>query len=343
MFPSLTTHTNKRAGRRELVPQPRLLLVEAQHLRLWFHTAESSMTIAALRDSHPLPQTLVNFLQTCWTDSVCYRGKKGEKKRKREGLLFPPNLSRPRPETAYSLVQFLQSAEGTGWEQSPIWKTGPYLKLLPRMTFSCPPFRSCVRKVVCLLLLAASRRTGALVLTGTLSWLNPALQARRQKASMILEWKQRGQQCLEQHEILLMFSSPSSSQPVYTRQKKNSLFVMGDYLQFIGTELLLNTWSSDVLTHCKRLFDHHGIPDELTTENKPWFTNDSFQHFSLMQQFKQALSMHIQMSSLNSHRAQPCRVYKVFIFLQSVSTVFKYKNWAISSKPRQCMIPVTFL
>lgn len=44
---------------------------------------------------------------------------------------------------------------------------------------------------------------------------------------------------------------------------------MGDYLQFIGTELLLNTWSSDVLTHCKRLFDHHGIPDELTTENKP--------------------------------------------------------------------------
>lgn len=70
--------------------------------------------------------------------------------------------------------------------------------------------------------------------------------------------------------ILLMFSSPSSSQPVYTRgRKKNCLFVMGDYLQFIGTELLLNTWSSDVLTHCKRLFDHHGIPDELTTENKP--------------------------------------------------------------------------
>lgn len=50
---------------------------------------------------------------------------------------------------------------------------------------------------------------------------------------------------------------------------KNYPFVMGDYLQFIGKELLLNTWSSDVLTHCKRLFDHHGIPDELTTENKP--------------------------------------------------------------------------
>lgn len=51
--------------------------------------------------------------------------------------------------------------------------------------------------------------------------------------------------------------------------EKNYLFIMGDYLQFIGTELLLNTWSSDVLTHCKRLFDHHGIPDELTAENKP--------------------------------------------------------------------------
>lgn len=56
---------------------------------------------------------------------------------------------------------------------------------------------------------------------------------------------------------------------LHARQEKNCLFVMGDYLQFIGTELLLNTWSSDVLTHCKRLFDHHGIPDELTTENKP--------------------------------------------------------------------------
>lgn len=54
----------------------------------------------------------------------------------------------------------------------------------------------------------------------------------------------------------------------FTRSRKHYLFIMGDYLQFIGTELLLNTWSSDVLTHCKRLFDHHGIPDELTTENK---------------------------------------------------------------------------
>lgn len=146
-----------------------------------------------------------------------------------------------------------------------MWKTGPYLKLLPGMIFSCLPFIPLPESG----LLAASRRTGALVLTGNLSWLDCALQARGQKACMMLEWKQRGQQCLEQHEILLMFLSPSSPQPVYTRQEKNYPFVMGDYLQFIGTGLLLNTWSSDVLTHCKRLFDHHGIPDELTTENKP--------------------------------------------------------------------------
>lgn len=55
----------------------------------------------------------------------------------------------------------------------------------------------------------------------------------------------------------------------FTHSRKHYLFIMGEYLQFIGTELLLNTWSSDVLTHCKRPFDHHGIPDELTTENKP--------------------------------------------------------------------------
>lgn len=27
------------------------------------------------------------------------------------------------PETVYSLVQFLQTAGGIGWEESPIWKT----------------------------------------------------------------------------------------------------------------------------------------------------------------------------------------------------------------------------
>lgn len=129
MFPSLAAHSNKKAGTRELVPQPQLLLVGSQHLRLWFHTIESSMTIAALRDSHPLPQTLDNFLPTCWTDSICYR------KRKR-GKDYCSLLRRPRPETAYSLLQPLQSAEGIGWEQSSSWKTGPYLKWLPRMIFS---------------------------------------------------------------------------------------------------------------------------------------------------------------------------------------------------------------
>lgn len=58
------------------------------------------------------------------------------------------------------------------------------------------------------------------------------------------------------------------SQSVYTWQQRVPLCNGGsEYLQFIGTELLLNTWSSGVFTHCKRLFDHHGIPDELTTEN----------------------------------------------------------------------------
>lgn len=150
------------------------------------------------------------------------QGKKKNQNERGEGLPFPPNLSRSMPETVYSLVQFLQTAGGIGREQSPIWKTGPYLKMLPRTDFSLPPFHSCARKVVFLLLLAASWRTGALLLAGNLFWLDCALQARTQKACMILEWKQCGQECLEQHENLLMFSSPSSSQPVYTRQKKTT-------------------------------------------------------------------------------------------------------------------------
>lgn len=120
----------------------------------------------------------------------------------------------------------------------------------------------------------------------------------------------------------------SSSQLVYTQ-----LFIMGDYLQFIGTELLLNTWSSDVLTHCKRLFDHHGIPDELTTE----ISRDSqMTHFSI--------SLWCSSSSkpclctfkwVHWIVIEPC-LQSIFFFTKSKYS-FKYKNWAISSKPCYCV------